>query len=73
LATIASKAVQEAELKKMLMKIEREWKDLAMVVVLYKEQKDNFVLGVLDDVIAKVTMHSLLVHQVCSAFWLLRV
>lgn len=55
LATISSKAVQEAELKKMLMKIEREWKDLALVVVLYKEQKDNFVLGVLDDVIAKVS------------------
>ena len=54
IGTICGKAVQEAELKKMLMKIEREWKDLALVVILYKEQKDNFVLGGLDDVIAKL-------------------
>ncbi len=54
IGTICGKAVQEAELKKMLLKIEREWKDLALVVILYKEQKDNFVLGGLDDVIAKL-------------------
>ena len=54
IASIASKAVQEGELRKMLHKIEREWKELALVVNHYKEQKEVFVLGGLDDIIAKL-------------------
>ncbi|XXQ39846.1 AAA+ ATPase domain-containing protein [Plasmodiophora brassicae] len=51
---ISVKAVQEAGLSAMLDKVVNTWKDLDFNLVPYKDQKDVWILGSLEDIIASL-------------------
>jgi dynein heavy chain len=44
-------ASKEADLKGMLAKVENSWKDLDLIVNPYKDSKDVFILGAVDDIV----------------------
>ena len=50
--TVSTAATQEGVLEEMLAKVDGAWKQLEFTVNLYKEQKDIFILGSMDDVLA---------------------
>nr|XP_050848639.1 dynein axonemal heavy chain 6 [Vespula vulgaris] len=50
LMEIAAAASSEASLEEMLMKVEDIWKDLEFIIVPYKESRDTFILGSLEEI-----------------------
>jgi dynein heavy chain len=52
IAKVASEAVQEALLEEGLQKIEATWVDLELRVLGYKDSRDTFILGPVEDVVA---------------------
>ncbi|MEW5314024.1 MAG: hypothetical protein WDW38_005552 [Sanguina aurantia] len=50
IATISTEATQEAGLEEMLGAVQAKWADIEFVVLAYKEMKDVFILGQIEDV-----------------------
>jgi dynein heavy chain, axonemal len=47
---ISGKATAETALEQMLAKVEKTWEEMQLIVLSYKESKDVFILGSVEDV-----------------------
>jgi len=65
--TISTAATQENVLEEMLAKVEGMWKSLEFTVNMYKEQKDVFILGGMDDVMATLEETQVLVQTILGS------
>ena len=65
--TISTAATQENVLEEMLSKVENAWKPLEFVVNPYKESKDVFILGGVDDVMAVLEETQVLVQTILGS------
>jgi len=64
---ISTAATQEKILEELLAKVEGLWKGLELVVHVYKEQKDVFILGGVDDVLAVLEETQVLVQTILGS------
>ena len=65
--TVSTAATQEGVLEEMLAKVEGAWKNLEFTVNMYKEQKDVFILGGMDDVLAVLEETQVLVQTILGS------
>ena len=65
--TISTAATQENVLEEMLAKVENAWRDNEFVVNSYKESKDVFILGGVDDVMAILEETQVLVQTILGS------
>jgi dynein heavy chain len=64
---IAVRATQESILEEMLVKVKGQWQDAEFVVNAYKESKDVFILGSLEDVTATLEETQVLVQTILGS------
>ena len=65
--TVSTAATQENVLEEMLAKVENAWKPLEFIVNTYKESKDVFILGGVDDVMAVLEETQVLVQTILGS------
>ena len=65
--TISTAATQENVLEEMLAKVENAWKDNEFAINMYKEQKDVFILGGVDEVMAVLEETQVLVQTILGS------
>lgn len=54
ISTISTEATQEMALEELLAKVSNKWVDLEFNVIPYKESKDVFILGGIEDIQVRV-------------------
>eukprot|EP00899_Mesostigma_viride_P007437 jgi/Mesvir1/16695/Mv15092-RA.1 len=52
LQNVSTEATQETTLEELLQKVAHKWQDIDLVIMPYKDYKDTFILGGIEDVIA---------------------
>ncbi len=50
LAAISTEATQEASLEELLARVTSKWAGIELCVIPYKDSKDVFILGAIDDI-----------------------
>jgi len=64
---VSTAASQEQILEELLAKVENMWKGLEFAVTVYKEQKDIFILGGIDDVLAVLEETQVLIQTILGS------
>ena len=59
---ISGRASGEAGIEMQVEEIKKKWSELTFTVMNYREQKDKFIIGGLDDIVAALDDHQLKVQ-----------